>query len=418
MAKRKSLTTAAVERLTYDPDGPSRQVLWDNEVRGFGCRVTPAGGKQYVLLYRFNGRKKLHSLGPIGDFTNLAEARKKAEALRHGLRHDNVDPARARESMSETATVRDIWLNEYTKNKLDLLSENSRRTIKSVWTVHLEPRLGDLKPQQVTSADLLRLHDEVTRGKIRKPQTGQLRSPRNHARGGKVVANRAVERFGEFLNWHKERNKTKYPVGWENPAESVPLHKERPRKHHLDIAQLRALLKSLYDEPNPWSRAFLYVVLFTGARKSEVRNLTWSNVDLERRVARIDRTKNGDPMDLRLPIFVVAALKELPLVPNCEWVFPGRSHDEPMIEPRRAYRAALKRADLPLNTTFHDLRRSVGTSGAWLKFSEKTIARALNNTTEVASRVYIQLAESDVRDMVEAYAAALLAPPEASHGEK
>src|SRR4029453_11267105 len=30
--------------------------LWDTEVKGFGLKVTPAGGKVYVLQYRQGGR--------------------------------------------------------------------------------------------------------------------------------------------------------------------------------------------------------------------------------------------------------------------------------------------------------------------------------------------------------------------------
>src|SRR5580704_9756675 len=101
-----NLTAAAIKGLRYDPNGPSRQVRWDAKVRGLGVRVTPAGSRQYVLHYRFHGRSRLMSLGPVGDFTNVTDVRDTAREHLRLLRREQRDPLaeRRRERAAGTAS--------------------------------------------------------------------------------------------------------------------------------------------------------------------------------------------------------------------------------------------------------------------------------------------------------------------------
>jgi len=212
----KNLTKASIESLAYNPDGLSRQVLWDGKVRGFGVRVTPEGGKQYVLLYRVSGRQRLMSLGRVEDFKTLEMARDKASDLLHGLRHDGIDPMAARERMADAESMAQLW-SVYEREHLAHLAKNSRKAISSAWRQHVAPVVGSLKPAQVTKADAIRLHDQAT------------------AKGGKVIANRAVARLRAMLTWLYERNERQLPVGWRNPALGMapprePAHRDpRPR---------------------------------------------------------------------------------------------------------------------------------------------------------------------------------------------
>jgi integrase len=236
------------------------------------------------------------------------------------------------------------------------------------------------------------------------------------AAGGKVIANRCVERLSGLLNWAHERSAKDFGPNWRNPCTGVRKHQEFARKHVLGADQLRALMASLEDEPNVYVRAYVLLIVLTGARQGELRRLRWPDVNLEQAIARIGASKNGEDIYLRLSPTAVGVLRALPVISGSEFVFPGRPITQPMVEPRRAYKAALHRAELPAATTFHDLRRSFGTSLAMLGYSEIAIAAALNNTTAVAAKHYVNIAGSLVREATLKHEASLMpklpaAPP-------
>ncbi len=387
---RKNLTKAAVESLAYRAKGPSRQVLWDVKVRGFGVRVTPEGGKQYIILYRASGRQRLMSLGPIDHFPTLDAARTRAGDLLNGLRKDGTDPMAQRESMADAESMRDLW-EEYTREHISQLSKNSQKSMASAWTAHIEEVVGNLSPGQVTKADVIRLHDRATK------------------HGGKIIANRCVQRLRGALQWLFERNERQFPANWRNPAIGLKLHKELPRTAILDLDEQRSLLVALGDESDPWMRAYIQILLLTGLRSIELASLKWSAVELEKGTALISKRKNEVPLLVPLAPVVIELLRALPVVANNEYVFPSQRGDGHLTTNgiRHKYNAALKRAGLP-HRTFHDLRRSYGTNHARVGVSTKLIASLLGNTAEVTARVYTQIAANDLRRLTEANAANLL----------
>jgi hypothetical protein len=45
-------------------------IVWDTELRGFGCKITPAGRRSYLLYYRTtDGQQRKPSLGVHGAIT-------------------------------------------------------------------------------------------------------------------------------------------------------------------------------------------------------------------------------------------------------------------------------------------------------------------------------------------------------------
>lgn len=387
---RKNITKAAIESLAYDPNGASRQVLWDAKVRGFGVRVTPEGGKQYVLLYRVNGRQRLMSLGSTDHFENLEAARTRAGDLLNGLRKDGVDPMAQRERMADASTMAELW-TVYQRDHLAQMALNTRKNVASLWSVHVGPQLGALSPGQVTRADIIRMHDKATR------------------KSGKIAANRAVQRTRAIMGWLFERNERQFPVGWRNPCSGVKFHREPPRTAVLDLDQQRSLIASLAEESSPWTRVYLQLLLLTGLRSIELAALRWANVDLDKGLMTIVGRKNGLDLVLPLPPVAVELFRSLPVVENNPFVFPS-SHTKTHITTnavRRTYNSALKRANLP-HRTLHDLRRSYGTNHARVGVSTKLIASLLGNTQEVTARVYSVIAANDLRKLTEANAANLL----------
>lgn len=383
-----TLTERIVESLSYDIAGPARQVQWDGKLAGFGCRVTPSGGKQYVLFYRFNGRSRFMSLGAVDHFESVRLAREKAYALLHGLRHDGIDPMGSRSQIKAAATINEIW-QDYDATVVENRPYNTQRTLRSLFRKHIVPHVGQLKPPQLTKGDVVLLHDRVTAG------------------GGKVSANRCVQRLSGLLNWAFERSERSFPRGWRNPCEGVRLHREHARKQILTADQMRSYIVALEQEPNPYVKAYLCLMLLSGPRPSEMRTLRWSDVNLDAGSAFLGKTKSGEERYLQLVPAAVAILRTLPVIEGTDCVFPGRPITQPMSPPYREHRAALARAELP-RRTLHDMRRSFGTNLAMLGAGSSQVAAALGNTTDVAARVYVQIAGSMVRGLATQHAEALL----------
>src|SRR4051812_42441896 len=89
---------------------PTAYTLWDNEIPGFGLRVTPAGAKTFVLKYRDHGtgRQHWHSIGRFGADTTAEKARNVAEQLRPAIRHEGANPAKDRRDRLNASTVREL----------------------------------------------------------------------------------------------------------------------------------------------------------------------------------------------------------------------------------------------------------------------------------------------------------------------
>src|SRR3954453_21790132 len=88
---RIRLTKTAIDAL---PTPTSEQVHWDETLPGFGVKVTPAGRKVFIVLYRTSGagsRLRKYTIGPYGRVT-LHVARNEARRIL-AARTEGRDPA-------------------------------------------------------------------------------------------------------------------------------------------------------------------------------------------------------------------------------------------------------------------------------------------------------------------------------------
>ena len=91
------MATGNVNKRTVDAlkAGPEVSFLWDDDVKGFGVKITPAGALTYIYQYRMGGREaktRRYSIGAHGSPWTPASAR--IEAKRLGLLvAQGIDPA-------------------------------------------------------------------------------------------------------------------------------------------------------------------------------------------------------------------------------------------------------------------------------------------------------------------------------------
>lgn len=175
----------------------------------------------------------------------------------------------------------------------------------------------------------------------------------------KPLSPATINRYGASLSavitWAIKRRIA--PKGFVHPGRAIerkPENNERTR--FLSDDERERLLSAC--RASAWSHLYVLVLmaLTTGARKAELTGLRWGDVDLERAVAYVGRTKNGDPRVLPLVSKVVEELKRFKAGPTV-LVFTSRVAPEQPFSFESRWAEALKAARIR-GFTFHSLRHS------------------------------------------------------------
>jgi integrase len=144
----------------------------------------------------------------------------------------------------------------------------------------------------------------------------------------------------------------------------------RGRERVLTEEEEQRLLDALRPEGrrSAWMLSLVKLALATGMRRGELLSLRWEEVDIDRRIAFLRDTKNGDSRRVPLSSAAVAVFQALGLRSEGS-VFPITPYAV-----AAAFKRATQRAAIP-NVRFHDLRHTAITA----------MSRKLPNVIELAS---------------------------------
>jgi integrase len=177
----------------------------------------------------------------------------------------------------------------------------------------------------------------------------------------KAIAPATINRYsasiGAVLTWAIKKRIA--PRGFVHPCRSV----ERREEHNehtrfLSIEERERVLAAC--RASPWPRLYLLVLLAltTGARKGELINLRWRDIDRVHNVAYVGRSKNGDPKTLPLVANVMELLETFGKGAKPEGlVFPSARIPTQRYGFEERWKEALKAAKVR-NFRFHDLRHT------------------------------------------------------------
>ncbi len=168
-----------------------------------------------------------------------------------------------------------------------------------------------------------------------------------------------------------------------NPVRAVANLKEnRGIERWLSDDERQRLLAAC--KTSEWDKLYLLVImaLTTGARRGELLELSWSDIDFKARTAMLNMTKNGDPRVLTLPSPAIEAL-----MPHRGFglVFPGEKTPHNPYTIKKPWAKALKQAEIE-NFRFHDLRHSAASylvmNGATLYETAEVLGHKSVQTTK------------------------------------
>ncbi len=319
---REKITKRTVEAVA---SGRRDVFLWDNELRGFGCKVTPTGSRIYVLQYSLNNRDHRVTIGRHGVDVTAEQARQEAWRLRGIVaagENPTYDPARDRAVALTVADLGDRYMIEHAMpHKKPSGVAQDRRNLEN----HIVPLIGTLLVSEVEREHIGRVMRDVAGGKTAKDEKTKPQG-RRIVRGGEIVANRVKALLSKMFEFAEERKMR--PAG-SNPCRGVKLYGEHKVERFLSNEELARLGTALVavergglsyfggaikqTKPveslkgvgngreglskivpllrNPIAVAAIRLLLFTGCRVGEILNLQWQHVDLERRLLRLPDSK-------------------------------------------------------------------------------------------------------------------------------
>jgi integrase len=347
-------------------------------------------------------------------FPNLKEAKAWAASIETAIREGRHFPhAKARR------TSFDALCEDYIKVVLSRFDETQRdvRTKQLRWWAK---QFAGLTLAEITSDKISKARDACaaetfTKGKPRKDKkTGEMIPATEYPRTPATV-NRYIAALSHALSFAvKERRLID-----RNPVGDIRREKEpRGRTRFLSDAERTALLDACAASEWAALRALVLLAITTGARRGELINLRWADVDMKAGRALVRETKNDEQRTLPVAGKALEALRELKLNNSTRsaYVFPSPivvldpETGKPQLDGSYEFfdahwRTALEAAGIQ-GFHFHDLRHSCASMLAAQGCSLLEIADVLGHKTLAMVKRYSHLVVDHKAKVIEKMIAA------------
>jgi integrase len=364
------------------------QITYDSDVRGFGCRVTAAGARAFILNYRrkSDGTERRYTIGAYPDW-GVAAAREEAKRLKREVDGggDPVGEGRAERAAPIVADLCDRFLEEHVAKQ----RPNTQIEYRSIIKGDILPALGKMKVSAVEFEHVERLHAKITK-----------RAP--------IRANRTLAVTARMFNLA-----VRWKLRTSNPARGVERNREHHRRRYLRPDELTRLTKALTEDRNQQAADVFRLLLFTGARKTEALTAQWSQFDLAAGVWTKPHTATKQAREHRVPLNAPARqlLSQLHDRSDSQWVFPGRD-GHPREDLKYAWKRICKTAGIA-GLRIHDLRHSHASALASAGFSLPVIGALLGHSQPATTARYSHLFDDPLREATERVGAILSGKPAA-----
>ena len=404
------------------PDGKKGGVFdtyKDTKEKGLILLVSHGGARTFYLYKKVDGKPERIRIGAFPDVT-IENARNAAAKLK-GEIAQGMNPNAEKNKLKQEVTFKELfdeYLERYSKKQKRSWEYDEREVNKFL------PSWFKRKISSITRDEVLRLHEKIG------------------DQNGVYAANRLLERiraiFNKAIEW-----------GWQgtNPASGVKKFPEKSRDRFIKPGELPFFFEALEEEHNTTASDYIRMSLYTGARKSNVLSMRWTEVDWTAQEWRIPETKNGESLTLPLLEPAIEILERRRKKTNRKWVFPSDKTEGHLADPKKAWKRILTNAtikywkvhpdaqplvmevkakqealttnelfnavqslaekkdvELPIglmDVRLHDLRRKMGSFQAASGSSLHLIGKSLGHKSQQATRVYSRLDLDPVRQSMD-----------------
>lgn len=341
-------------------------ILYDTDLKGFGVRVMPSGVSTYILEYRPDegGRAVSKKRMAIGRTNELSpdEARNHARELIGGVRKGE-DPLLERETKRKEIKVSEL-IDQWEKEKPvgrksgKPMADRTRTLTLARLRHHIVPLIGSKRVSAITVDDINDVIRRVTKGETKKTEKSENKHGRILVRGGSGAARKVISDLSIVYGYAVEKK-----IVTDNPVNAARKPKEGKRQDYLrpdDITAIGNALDELEAEgTNIAGITILRLIMLTGARPSEIEGLKWSEVDLEGKCLRLEKSKTGysvRPMSGA----ALKILKQVDRIQDSDYVFPATRGDGHFTSSQKIWNKAREKAKLFDRVRYH-ARHAVAT---------------------------------------------------------
>jgi len=318
------------------PAGARKAIYGDTLCKGLKLEVRATGGKTWYLNYtNKRGKRHQHRLGDIRDLS-LAQARALANQCRTQVAMGG-DPAEEQALLRQTPTFA-VFIAEQYLPYIQTYKRSWKCDLSTLRT-HLLPAFGDRDMDSIKRIDVLSLQQQWIRDGFAPGTINKY-----------LVLLRYV--FNLAIRWE-------VPGMTINPTKQVALlQANNHRQRFLSTEEARALIAAVQASSNEVLEPIVSMLLLTGARKREVLDARWEDLDWNRRLWRIPKTKAGKPRYVPLSAATMDLLERRKKPSGRSgYIFPNPTTDKPFQSVYNAWNAARKAAGLS-DLRLHDLRHS------------------------------------------------------------
>ena len=329
----------------------------DRDLPRFGFTVAKNGTKTFfVRVLRPVGAPKT-ILGTAYEMT-AAQAREKAVAA--------IAAAKAER---ETGPLFADFAADFMRRQGRRWKPSTREGNRHLIDRYLVPFFGTMRVAEIARADVRRWFDSMSG------------TPGNANRTLPVLS--VMMRQAELWDLRPQGS---------NPCRNMRRYRMAPRERFLSADELKRLGFVLDHADDRQATAAIRLLLFTGARSSEITGLRWDWIRGTRAV--LPDSKTG-PKAVQLPPPARAVLNDLPR--KGRFVFPDRKGDGPMTDLGLRWQRLRDLAGLD-GVRIHDCRHTFASHAVMSGLDLYTVGRLLGHADTASTERYAHLADEHVRE--------------------
>ena len=353
-----NLNERTVNRKFTEPRHLQRPlIVLDHTLPAFGLKIAADESRTFFVRVKRELNAVNLTLGTTAEL-NAAQARDRAIA--------EIEAAKAKR---ETGTLFRDFTAEFIRRQSRRWKAATRHSNRSVLKNQLLPFFGSMRVADISRADVQRWFDSLA--------------------GSPANANRALPVLSVMLTqaelWDIR------PQG-SNPCRNTRRYRTKTRERFLSLEELKRLGFVLDHAEDRQAAAVIRLLLFTGARSSEITDLRWDWIRGTRAV--LPDSKTG-PKTIQRPPPARAVLSGVPRTSH--YVFPNARGTGPMYDLGLRWQKLRSLAGLR-DVRIHDCRHTLASHAVMSGIDLYTVGRLLGHADIGSTERYAHLADDHIRE--------------------